>query len=157
MAAATACTASPIEQTSMIRIPNSSLWLGNASDLEDVRAVLGCGVTAVIDLATEIVPPRFPRTINYCRFALTDDGTNQLAAIRAAVFTTAAFLEGGSVTAVCCNAGMNRSPAIAAFAMSRGNGRLPADNLRTISKCKHVDVHPGFWNQIAQAKNNTAS
>lgn len=146
----------PVEETSMIRIPNSSLWLGNASDLEDVRAVLSFGVTALIDLATEVTPPRFPRTIHYCRFALTDDGTDQLAAIRAAVITTAAFMKGETVTAVCCNAGMNRSPTIAAFALSRCNGKSHADNLRTISNCKQVDVHPGFWNQVLQAMVDTA-
>lgn len=132
----------------MLNIPNTIVWLGNASDLRDIRAVLDHGVTAIVDLAVEEPVPEMPRTINYCRFTLTDDGENNPANIRAAILATSAFVAGGHTTAICCNAGLNRSPSVAAAVISRLSGDSPTRCLELVARVKHIDVNPALWNQI---------
>lgn len=132
----------------MLNIPDTTVWLGNSADLRDIRGIFACGVTAIIDLAIEEPLPDIPRTTNYSRFTLTDDGENNPAVIRAAVLTTASFISGSHVTAICCNAGMNRSPSVAAAALSCVSGDSPAQCLELVATVKHIDVNPGLWNQI---------
>jgi hypothetical protein len=43
------------------------LWIGNAFEARDVRAILQLGVMAVIDLVIEEPTVQFPREIVYCR------------------------------------------------------------------------------------------
>jgi hypothetical protein len=132
----------------MIPIPNTNLWLGNASDLRDVPQLLKHGLTAIVDLAVEEPVPALPRTTNYCRFVVTDDGENDPATLWAAIQTAAAFLAGGHLTAICCNAGLNRSPCIAAAALACNSRGTPAHFLELIAQSKPVDVNPSLWNQI---------
>ena len=132
----------------MLKIPNTTVWLGNASDLRDIPGMLNNGVTAIVDLAIEEPLPRIPRTTNYCRFTLTDDGENNPATIRAAVLSASAFIDGGHVTAVCCNAGLNRSPSIAAAALSYLSADTPAQSLEYVATVKNIDVNPALWTQI---------
>ena len=131
----------------MIKIPDSILWLGNAADLRDIRRVL-LNVTAIIDLAIEEPLPEIPRVTNYCRFVLTDDGENNPALIRAAIQTAAGFVAGNQSTVICCNAGINRSPAIAAAVLSRLSGKQPAECLKRIASLKPLDINPALWQQI---------
>lgn len=132
----------------MLKIPNTVLWLGNSSDLSDIRSMLNMGVTAIIDLAIEEPFPKMPRTTNYCRFALTDDGDNNPATIRAAILSACAFIRGGHITAICCNAGLNRSPSIAAASLALISGNTPTQCLELLAAVKHLDVNPALWNQV---------
>lgn len=132
----------------MIHIPSTNLWLGNAADLRDVRALLNTGAEAIIDLAVEEPVPTLPRVINYCRFAITDEGEGAEAAITAAVQTGAAFFRAGTVLAVCCNAGMNRSPTIAAGILALARSESFESQLRLVSSWKGIDVHPGLVTRV---------
>ena len=142
------CSASSRDLFCMLQLPGTGLWLGNLSDLRDIPQMLAHGITAIIDLAIEEPIPRMPRTTNYCRFVMTDDGENDPANIRAAILTTASFLSGGHMTAVCCNAGLSRSPCIAAASVSCHTGRTPAVCLESIAVLKTLDVNPALWNQV---------
>jgi protein-tyrosine phosphatase len=132
----------------MLNIPKTELWLGNTSDLRDIRAVLKTGVTAIIDLAIEEPLPSLPRTTNYCRVVLTDDGENNPANILAAILAAGALVDGGHAVAICCNAGLNRSLAIAAATLARLSGKSAAECLELVATVKHVDVNPALWNQV---------
>lgn len=132
----------------MIQVPNTNLWLGNSSDLREIPALLKHGITAIVDLAIEEPVPAIPRVTNYCRFVVTDDGENHPANLLAAIQSTATFLAGGHLTAVCCNAGLNRSPCIAAAALAYNSCSDPVRTLELIAQLKHIDVNPSLWNQI---------
>lgn len=132
----------------MIRIANTNIHLGTAADLRDIRSVLNAGVTAIIDLAIEEPLPTIPRVTNYCRFVITDDGENDPGIIQTAIQTAFGFLSNGQTIAICCNAGLNRSPAIAAAVVSKINQCEPADALKLVGKTKHIDVNPALWRQI---------
>lgn len=132
----------------MLNIPNTNLWLGNASDLRDISSMLNLGITAIIDLAIEQPLPTMPRMTNYCRFVMTDDGENDPATILAAISTATAFANRQHSTAICCNAGLNRSPSIAAATLSRLSSDTPAQCLERIAALKRIDVNPALWNQI---------
>ena len=132
----------------MLNIPNTNVWLGNSVDLRDIPGMLNMGVTAIIDLAIEEPFPKMPRTTNYCRFALTDDGDNNPATVRAAILSASAFIQEGHVTAICCNAGLNRSPSIAAASLALITGKTPIQCIELLATVKHLDVNPALWNQI---------
>ena len=132
----------------MIQVPNTNLWLGNSSDLRDIPRMLKHGVTAIVDLAIEEQVPTIPRATNYCRFVVTDDGENHPATLLAAILTSATFLSGDHPTAICCNAGLNRSPCIAAAALAHNSHSSPARSLELIAETKNIDVNPSLWNQV---------
>lgn len=132
----------------MLNIPTTSLWLGNVADLRDIPAMHDCDVTAIIDLAMEEPLPQVPRTLNYCRFAVSDDGENDSATIRTAITSASCFLAGGHVTAICCNAGLSRSPTIAAAALAYVTTDSPQKCLKLVATVKQVDIKPALWNQV---------
>ena len=132
----------------LINVPNTELWLGNAADLRDIRSMLNCEVAVIIDLAAEEPVPSLPRSINYCRFCFTDDG-NDPTAIAAAITTTTLWLRAGKRTAICCNAGMNRSPAIAAAALASSQNSSFNQQLESIAGLKPIDVNPALLIQVS--------
>lgn len=134
----------------MLNIPTTNVWLGNARDLRNVPEILNNGVTAIVDLAIEEPLPKLPRTTNYCRFVLTDDGENDPANVRAAILAASAFIRGGHVTGICCSAGLNRSPSIAAAAISHVSGESPVKCLELVASAKDIDVNPALWNQVIE-------
>ena len=99
------------------------LWIGNALDARNVTAVLGVGVSAIVDLAIEEPPIQFPRDVVYCRFPLIDGAGNQPAVLRAAVDTVANFITSATPTLVACGVGMSRSPAGANHLTGKKNTR----------------------------------
>lgn len=127
------------------------LWIGNATEVRDVRAILGLGVLAVIDLAIEETPVQFPRDIVYCRLPLLDGGGNQIALLRAAVDITARFLDANIPAFVFCGAGMSRSPAIVAAAMATVRQQPFDTALRGLTVGHSHDVSPILWNAIKAA------
>ncbi|APZ91907.1 protein-tyrosine phosphatase family protein [Fuerstiella marisgermanici] len=132
----------------MIRIPNTTIWLGNSADLRDSRRMLGEGIDAIIDLAIEEPFPPLPRLINYCRFVVSDDGENDPAILQAAIAATAMFVQGGHRTGICCNAGLSRSLCVAAAVMSYVSAMSPNEALEAVSRIKPTDVNPALWRQI---------
>ncbi|MCA9248695.1 MAG: dual specificity protein phosphatase family protein [Planctomycetales bacterium] len=139
----------------MIQIKETRLWLGNASDLRDMAAVLDQGITAIIDLAAEEPVPVVFRALNYCRFVLSDDGGNDESLVEAAIVCSAALLR-TQQTAICCAAGLSRSAAISAAALALSSGRSLDEALARIAQYKHLDVNPALWKHIAHVYSRLA-
>lgn len=126
------------------------LWIGNALDARDVRASLSLGVQAVVDLAANESPIQYPRDIAYCRIPLNDGPGNNPAILRLAVSTTAEFVKAKIPALVACGAGMSRSLAVTAAALSVVNRQHPDDALRQIASDGPHDVAPGLWSDLQQ-------
>jgi protein-tyrosine phosphatase len=128
-------------------IPNR-LWLGNERDAQNISAVLGLGIIAIIDLAMEEMPIHFPRDILYCRIPLVDGDGNRPEIIRAAVALTASLIRSGVPTLVTCGAGVSRSPIIVAAALAKAE-ELPLDEaLHEITTGIAHDVSTSLWAQV---------
>jgi len=124
------------------------LWIGNARDARDVKGVLDLGISAIIDLALEEPPISFPREIVYCRLPLIDGDENNQPIIETAIETVARFIQADLPTLVACSAGMSRSPAIVAGALSKINATPFKEAIQQIAAIGPCDVSPGLWNQI---------
>jgi protein-tyrosine phosphatase len=68
--------------------------------------------------------------------------------LRIAVDTVASLLKQEVPTLVFCGAGMSRSPAIAAAALSVAQGGSPDDRLREVVSGHPHDVSAQLWNEI---------
>lgn len=124
------------------------LWIGNAADARDVRAVLSLGVQAVIDLAASEPPISFPRDIAYCRFPLNDGPGNAAALLQMAIKSTAELVSAKIPVLVSCGAGMSRSVAVAAAALALADNQPPDEALRRVAATGPHDVTPALWGDI---------
>ncbi|QDU04622.1 Dual specificity phosphatase, catalytic domain [Gimesia chilikensis] len=124
------------------------LWIGNARDARDLNQVLDLGITAVIDLAREEPPVSYPREIVYCRLPLIDGDENQTVVLQTALTTVARFITAELPTLVACSAGMSRSPAIVAGALSLVHDCPFPEALQQVAASGPCDVAPGLWNEI---------
>jgi protein-tyrosine phosphatase len=127
------------------------LWIGNAGDACNVPCILGLGITAVIDLALEGPPQKYPREMVYCRFPLLDGSGNATAVLRGAIDVLALFISVSVPTLVFCGAGMSRSPAVVAAALGKVRNEPPRDVLRDILLATSHDVSPALWQEIESA------
>ncbi|MCH9655307.1 MAG: dual specificity protein phosphatase family protein [Planctomycetes bacterium] len=124
------------------------LWIGNARDARDVKGVLDLGISAIIDLALEEPPISFPREIVYCRLPLIDGDENNQPVLETTIETVARFIQAEVPTLVACSAGMSRSPAIVAGALSKTKAISFREAIGQIAAIGPCDVSPGLWNQI---------
>src|SRR3954454_1421008 len=113
----------------MRAIPGHPLWLGHVGDARDLRRVLSAGILAVVDLALNEPPAAVTRELVYCRFPLVDGSGNPPWLLRSAVEAVAGLVRSGTPTLVYCGAGMSRTPAVAAAALSRAVGVPAAEAL----------------------------
>jgi protein-tyrosine phosphatase len=127
------------------------LWLGNASDLRDARAVMGAGVEAVVELADSDQLAVLPRELIRCRFPLSDGGDNPAWLLRLAAESVAALLRAGVPVLVCCSAGMSRSVCVAAAGVALAEGRSVAEALSAVVGSGPADVSPGLLVQLQRA------
>ena len=132
----------------MREILSGRLWLGNSADLRNVEGILQNGIQAVIDLAIEQLMPTLSRTLVYCRFPVLDGQQNHATALRTAIETVVLFLQREIPSLVCCGAGMSRSPAVIAAALSVFQGGTPDDRLRQIAIGHPHDVSPQLWEAV---------
>jgi len=135
----------------MRRIADSSLWLGHAGDIRDLRAVLSAGVLAVVDLAMNEAPAHVTRELVYCRFPLFDGQGNPPWLLRAAIDCVAGLLRSGTPALVFCANGMNRSPCIAAAAVARVRSCPAAEALALVVESRAADISPGLWSEVQAA------
>jgi hypothetical protein len=126
------------------------LWIGNALDAADVRRIHDAGIAALVDLALNEPMPSLTRELIYCRFPLIDGPGNRQELLRLAIQTTSQLIGAGTATLVFCSAGMSRSPAIAAIALSQVTGRSPHDCLAQVIADAPVDLSPGLWSDLVQ-------
>jgi hypothetical protein len=104
-------------------LPNQ-LWIGNAGDGRDAGRLLRAGIAAVINLAAEEPSPVLPRSLIYCHFPLVDGPQDDQTILRVAIQTVVSFLRNQIPTFVYCGAGMSRSPAVVAAALSIVQGSV---------------------------------
>jgi hypothetical protein len=130
----------------MRRVGEYPLWIGNARDARDIRAVLDAGIEAVVDLGMEELPVRPTRELVYLRFPWIDGGGNSGWMLRAAVAALVELVQAQVPTLVACGAGMSRSPCLAAAAVAAIEGRPMAAVLATMSG--PVDVSPELMREL---------
>jgi hypothetical protein len=135
----------------MRQVPGRPLWLGNAGDLRDARAVMATGVQAVVELADSEPFAVLPRELVRCRFPLSDGGDNPHWLIRLAAESVAALLRAGVPVLVCCSAGMSRSVSVAAAGIALAEGRPLADSLLVVVESGPADIAPGLWVQLQES------
>ena len=135
----------------MRHIPPHSLWMGHTAELRELRAIHEAGIQAVVDLAGNELPQEVTRGLVYCRFPLHDDDSNPNWLLHAAVKTLADFIRARIPTLVCCSAGLSRTPAIIAVALSVATGQPREQCLAELCATGPTDVSPGLWNSLGNA------
>jgi len=124
------------------------LWLGNARDARDPARLCEAGIAAVISLAVEELSPILPRTMTYCHFPIMDGAQECEGVLSVAVQAVVALLRNQVPTLVHCGAGMSRSPAVVAAALTIVDGGSPEDRLRQIVSGHPHDVSPQLWEAV---------
>jgi hypothetical protein len=138
------------DQPEMREILAGRLWIGNAGDAQDLRRLLDAGISVIVDLAAEQLPPKVPRSLIYCRFPIVDGTSGGQKVLAAAIQTVVVLLQEQMPTLVCCGAGMSRSPAIAAAVVSLLHGGTPDDRLREVVQGHPHDVSPLLWAAVKE-------
>jgi protein-tyrosine phosphatase len=137
-----------IPQQKMREILPNKLWIGNSADARNVECLVQEGIEAVLDLAVEQLMPSLPRSLIYCRFPIMDGQQSSQSMLKLAIETLISLLKKEVPTLVCCSAGMSRSPAIVAGALSIMQGGNPDDRLREIVLGHPHDVSPQLWQDV---------
>ncbi len=137
----------------MRQIVPDHLWIGNAIDVRDARRLLDAGIEAVVDLAYEEPLAVLTRDIVYCRFPIIDGSGNRPQLLVTAIDTVTRLIRRHVPTLVGCGAGMSRSPAIVAVALSILRGDSPENCLRELILGIPHDVSPTLWNDVKKAYN----
>lgn len=132
----------------MRQIPPYALWLGNAGDGRQLKAVLDAGVKAVVQLAAEESPLPLPRDLILCRFPIVDGPGNDRKMLNLAISALANLIERRVPTLVCCGAGLSRSPAITAAALALVYQQPADDCLKKITEDVPADVAPALWLEV---------
>src|SRR5437870_4568839 len=102
----------------MRQIAGYQLWIGNAGDLRDPRAVLATGVEAIVELADNEQFASLPRDLVRLRFPLSDGGASPEWLLRLAMNSVVALLKAKVPTLICCSCGLNRSVCVAAAGLA---------------------------------------
>ena len=71
--------------------------------------------------------------------------------LNVAIRTLVALLQQRIPALVCCSAGMSRSPAVAAAALSIAFGGSPEERLLQVVAGQPHDVSPGLWEAVCRA------
>lgn len=132
----------------MRQVAQHNLWIGNANDLHDPRALLTAGIEAIVELEYGRFATVLPRDLVHCRFPLWDGGENPEWLVRLAVDTVTALLAAQTPVIVCCGYGLSRSVCVAAGALAIVS-RQPLDGaLGVVAGTGPADVSPGLWNVV---------
>jgi hypothetical protein len=134
----------------MRQIAGYQLWLGHVGDARDLRTILDRGIVVMIDLAVNEPPATVNHEMTYCRFPIVDGDGNPDWLLRTAIETTAGLIRDDTPTLVFCSAGMSRSPAIAAAAISVAEVRPPHECLEMVAQSGAHDVLPGLWRDVCR-------
>ncbi len=128
-------------------MPYPVFWLGHAGDGRDYSRLHDAGIKAVVQLAAEEPPLLVPRGLTYLRFPVVDGAENNR--VTDSRSPCRSFAGCARVpTLICCGAGMSRSPAIAAVAISWISGDAPEETLKLITRQRIADISPGLWNGV---------
>ena len=132
----------------MRRVEPYRLWVGHAGDSRSFRTLFEVGIRAVVQLAVEEPPLAPPRELTLVRVPVADGGGNDQNLLRLAITALATLIRSEVPTLVCCSAGMSRSPAIIAAALSSVESASPEDCLRRVACGAPADVSPALWEEI---------
>jgi hypothetical protein len=132
----------------MRQIQPHLLWVGHAGDGRDFQLLLDTGIQAIVQLALEEPGLQPPRELLYFRIPLVDGPGNDEKLLYLATITVANLLEKRVPTLICCGAGLSRSPAIAAAALSMVYQEDLDDCLKQVAEHHPADVVPGFWSDV---------
>jgi len=130
-------------------IPNV-LWIGNAFDARNIKAVMDAGFPVVVDLAIEEPPIQLPRDVVYCRFPLLDGEGNAPVLIRSAIDLIVSFVNAQTKTLVACSGGMSRSPLIASAVVAEVESIDFGDAIRRVTSTGPCDISPNLYAAIEQ-------
>jgi len=132
----------------MHQIEPYQLWIGHAGDGRDFQQALDRGIRAIVQLAIAELPLQPPREFVYCRIPLLDGSGNDPGLLQLAINSVATLLQQGTPTLVCCGAGMSRSPAIVAAAISRVEHADVDECLERVTAHHVADISPGLWEDV---------
>ncbi len=132
----------------MNQIAPYPLWTGHAGDGRAFQDILDRGIKVVVQLALEEPPLQPPRELVYLRFPLIDGSGNDPAMLRLAIGVVVTLMKQGTPTLVCCGAGMSRSPAIVAAALSTVEHADSEECLRRVTQSHPADLSSGLWEEI---------
>lgn len=132
----------------MRQVASLPLWIGNAGDARRPADLIAQGIEAVVDLAANEPIALLPRDFVYLRFPLHDGASNDSRILVSAVAAVAELLRQKVPTLIACSAGMSRSPAIAAAALSQLTGRDPNLCLNECVASGPADVSPMLWSDL---------
>jgi protein-tyrosine phosphatase len=135
----------------MYQVVQGLLWIGNALDARNPRALFDAEIAAIVDIAYEELPAQLPRDIVYCRFPLLDGTGNDPRLLQLAIETVVRLLAARIPTIVCCSGGMSRSPAIAAVALSRTRNQPAEEIFNSIVDSHPHDLSAPFWDDVVRA------
>ena len=135
----------------MHEIEPGRLWIGNAVEAPDLTRVLRLGVEAVVDLAMQELPLLATRELVYLRIPIVDGGGNDASHLGIAIDAVVQLLRRKIPTLVFCSAGMSRSPAIVAAALSLVYSRPPDEVLAEIAARMPHDLSPQLWRDVRAA------
>ncbi|MBN2216560.1 MAG: dual specificity protein phosphatase family protein [Pirellulales bacterium] len=135
----------------MNRITPYPLWIGHAGDGRAFQNLFDEGIKVIVQLALEEPPLNLPRELVYLRFPLLDGGGNSPNMLGLAVCNVAELIRQATPALVCCGAGMSRSPAIAAAALSVVESVTIEKCLQRVIQMHPADVSAAFWRQLCEA------
>jgi hypothetical protein len=134
----------------MQRVLDSSAWIGNAIEARDAITLIEHGFNAVIDLALDELAAQLPRELIHLRFPIIDGAGNDENLLAATIKTTAMMMQlPGLNIAVCCSAGLSRSPAIVAAAISLVKNQPVAITLTEMASQVRCDISPALWLDVS--------
>lgn len=126
------------------------LWIGHAGDLRTPAAIEQAGIRAIVQLALAEPIPSLSRELLIAHIPLMDGPGNAPAMIAAAIDLTASLIRSSTRTLLCCSAGMSRSPAIAAGAISVARGMNITEALRRVVNSRPHDLSPAVWDSVCE-------
>lgn len=124
------------------------IYIGDAISARDVKQIYDHEFVAVLDLAANEPPAMLGRDIIYCRFPLSDDDSNEVGVVSAAIECLYSLIKRDYRTLVTCSAGLSRSPVIAAAAISIQTGGPLAAVLAQITMSAPHDVSPTLFSSV---------
>ena len=134
----------------MNQIVPYQLWIGHAGDGRAFQTLFDKGITALVQLAVEEPSLESPRELVYLRFPLIDGGGNDSAVLRLAIDSVARLVRQNMPTLVCCGAGMSRSPAIAAAALSIVESVDVEICLERVLEMHPADLSTALWKEVCE-------
>jgi hypothetical protein len=134
----------------MNQIKPYPLWVGYAGNGRVFREIFGRGIKIIVQLALEEPPLQPPRELIYFRFPLLDEDGNDPSLLHLAISCVAILMTRKTPTLVCSGAGMSRSPAIVAAALSRVEHVDVEVCLKRVTQFHPADLSPEFWEDVRQ-------